>query len=230
MTTQSNRKDLGSIINDDSLPAYIVNKRAERMWDWAADRYAAKPVTDENAYAHKLAITRNYLHLEANVLELGCGTGSTALAHAHHVNHIKAIDVSSRMIEIAKSKAASASVDNIDFAHSDVDHLQLADDCFDVVLMLNLLHILADWRKHITMAYNTLKPGGVFVSSTSCLGDGYTLIRLPVIAGRMVGILPKFSFFTREELEYALVDAGFEIEYTSEPARKTAAFLVARKP
>lgn len=231
MTTQSNRQDLGFINSyDSSLPAGLKNKRAERLWDWAADRYAAKPVADEAAYARKLAITREYLHPEANLLELGCGTGSTALAHAHYVKHIKAVDVSSRMIEIAISKAADAAIDNIEFLHKDVDHLQLPDEYFDFVLMLNLLHLLADWRLHITMAFNTLKPGGVFVSSTMCLSDGYTFTRLPLAAGWLVGLIPLMSFFTRDDLENVLVNAGFDLEYESAPARKTAVFLVARKP
>jgi cyclopropane fatty-acyl-phospholipid synthase-like methyltransferase len=43
------------------------------------------------------------------LLEFGCGTGGTAIIHAPHVKHIRAIDISPRMIEIAKSRAEAAS-------------------------------------------------------------------------------------------------------------------------
>ena len=66
-------------------------------------------MADQAAYERKLAITRECLNPDAQVLELGCGTGSTAIAHAPYVRHIRATDVSSRMIEIARSKAEVAS-------------------------------------------------------------------------------------------------------------------------
>jgi ubiquinone/menaquinone biosynthesis C-methylase UbiE len=39
------------------------------------------------------------------VLEFGCGTESTAIAHAPYVKHIQALDISSKMIDIAQGKA-----------------------------------------------------------------------------------------------------------------------------
>ncbi len=230
MTTQDYSENPHSPINNDSYPAIISNKQAERLWDRVADRYAAKPIADEDAYAHKIAATRDLLHSEAAVLELGCGTGSTALAHAPYVKHIMAIDVSSRMIEIARRKAAAAKVENVEFLQNDIDQLQLTDKYFDAVLVLNLLHLLPNWKDHISACYNTLQPGGVFVSSTLCLSDGFSLIRLPALVGRMIGILPPLSFFTQNDLQQTLIKAGFDIEYRYAPARKAAVFLVARRP
>ena len=54
--------------------------RNARFWDRIAIRHAAKPVPDEKVYERKLAITREYLNRQ--VLALGCGTGSTAIAYA----------------------------------------------------------------------------------------------------------------------------------------------------
>jgi len=39
------------------------------------------------------------------LLEFGCGTGSTAIVHVPYVNHIHAIDIFSNMICIAQAKA-----------------------------------------------------------------------------------------------------------------------------
>jgi len=55
------------------------------------------------------------------VLELASGTGSTAIKHAPFVKHIQAIDISSKMIEIAQGKAEAQHIRNITFKHCAVD-------------------------------------------------------------------------------------------------------------
>ena len=53
-----------------------------RFWDRHAKGYAKRPVPDEAAYQRKLKMTQDYLTPDMEVLELGCGTGTTALIHA----------------------------------------------------------------------------------------------------------------------------------------------------
>ena len=78
-----------------------------RFWDKIALKYSKQPVRDEAAYRRKLEVTRDYLRRDIQVFEIGCGTGSTAIAHAPHVAHIHSIDISGKMIEIARRKAAA---------------------------------------------------------------------------------------------------------------------------
>ena len=79
-----------------------------RFWDKLAEKYARQPVADEEAYRTKLRVTQSYLRPDMEVLEFGCGTGSTALVHAPFVRHILAIDFSTKMLEIARGKAEAA--------------------------------------------------------------------------------------------------------------------------
>ncbi len=65
-----------------------------RFWDKRAAKYAQHPVADQAAYEKKLEITRTHFRPDSEVLETGCGTGSTALAHAPYVKHILATDFS----------------------------------------------------------------------------------------------------------------------------------------
>ena len=60
---------------------------ASKFWDRMAKGYAKSPVKDQAAYEKKLEITRGCFPPDAEVLEFGCGTGSTALLHAPHVKH-----------------------------------------------------------------------------------------------------------------------------------------------
>ncbi len=230
MTINRKQHELINVNNANTTLLSTHNQRAARLWDRVAPRYAAKPVPNQDVYNEKLAITREYLQPTAEVLEIGCGTGSTAIAHAPCVKSIKAIDVSSRMIDIAKEKAVAANVTNIDFVHVDVDCLQFGEERFDVVLMLNVLHLFKAWDQHIVSAYKALKPGGVLVSSTLCLRDDHAFIRIPAMVGRLIGLAPPLVFFTRVELEQAVANAGFELKLASKPERKSAVFLIAKKP
>ena len=85
------------------------------FWDRVAPRYSQQPISDTESYARKLAETQALMRPDMRVLELGCGTGSTALKHAPHVSHIDATDVSATMIAIAREKAEQAGINPIDF-------------------------------------------------------------------------------------------------------------------
>ena len=74
-------------------------RQPSKFWDKRAEGYSKSPVADEESYQKKLQVTREYLKPDMEILEFGCGTGSTAITHAPCVKHIRAIDVSSKMLE-----------------------------------------------------------------------------------------------------------------------------------
>ncbi len=204
---------------------------AAKFWDWIAKRYARTPIADEASYQKKLRVTQEYLRPGMEVLEFGCGTGSTAIVHAPHVKHIHAIDISSRMIEIARSKADASQAANVTFDQSTLDDFDVPDQRFGAVLGLNILHLLKDRDAAIAKVYRLLAPGGVFISSTACLGDWMKWFRFFAPIGKLSGSLPQVKVFTSKQLTVSLVNAGFEIDYSWQPpARSQAVFIVARKP
>ena len=200
----------------------------DRFWDKLADRYARQPIADEAAYQRKLEITRGYLREDMNVLEFGCGTGGTALLHAPHVRHIKAIDFSEAMLGIARGKAAAAGVDNVSFERADITSFAASDASFDAILGMSILHLLADKGAVIAKVFGLLKPGGVFISSTTCLGDTTGFFKAIAPLGKAVGLLPQLNVFTTEELVRSLTKAGFTIEQQWQPGKGKAVFIVAR--
>ena len=146
-------------------------RQPSKFWDRLADRYSKRPVADEAAYRKKLQITREYFRPNMEVLEFGCGTGSTAIAHAPYVKHIHAIDISSRMIEIARGKAAVGDVTNVTFEQSSIEEISVPKTSLDAVLGLSILHLLDNKEAAIAKVHEMLKPSGIFVTSTACLGD-----------------------------------------------------------
>ena len=202
---------------------------AARFWDKRAEKYALRPVSDTATYEKKLELTRGYFRPDSDVLELGCGTGSTALAHAPYVRHILATDISSAMIDIARRKAGAENIENVTFeTRAAADH-DLGESRFDVIMAHNLLHLLEDPAAAVTAACRGLKPGGVFVTSTACIGDMSWYFRLIAPVGRFFRLIPLVRVFTQAELRKYHVDAGFDIEHEWLPRKNAAVFLVAKK-
>ena len=201
--------------------------RSSRFWDRIAERYSRQPIADESAYQKKLQVTREYLEPDMEVLEFGCGTGSTAINHAPHVRSIHAIDISSKMIEIAQGKADAAQIKNITFERSTVDELTVPDQSLDAVLGLSILHLLDNREEVIAKVCTMLKPGGVFVSSTVCIGEISKLLKIVAPLGKLFGLT--LRVFTSRELEDGLADAGFAIDYKWRPGDGKSVFIVAKK-
>ena len=200
-----------------------------RFWDRHAKGYAKRPVADEAAYQRKLKVTQDYLTPDMEVLELGCGTGTTALIHAPFVKHITGIDISQNMLEVARAKAETGNVKNVTFQQSSIDNLETPDAVYDVVMGHSILHLLENKQAIIARVHRMLKPGGVFVSSTACLGGRVPVLRAILPVGRFLGLLPLVKFFTAEELEGDLMDAGFRIDHRWQPDKSKAVFIVATK-
>ena len=202
---------------------------SKKFWDRIAKRYAKKPVGNEAAYQQKLAKTREYFRPDMEVLEIGCGTGSTAIAHAPYVRQIRATDISDAMIEIAKGKASAAGVENVAFEVLGMEDLDVADESVDAVLTLSLLHLLEDRDAAIARIHAMLRPGGIFVSNTVCVGENMKWFRFIGPIGRWLGVFPLVRVFTRNELEESVNGAGFQIEHAWQPD-KAVVFIIARKP
>ena len=201
-----------------------------KFWDKIAERYSKQPIADEAAYQKKLKVTREYFRPDMEVLEFGCGTGSTAIAHAPYVKHIHAIDVSSKMIEIAQAKAEAEKVTNVTFEQSGIDAFSVSDQSLDAVLGLSILHLLENKEGAIAKVYRMLKQGGIFVTNTACLGDTmlkYISLIAPI--AKLLGFMPLVKVFTTKQLEDSLTDAGFHIDYQWQPGKGKAVFIVAKK-
>lgn len=184
-----------------------------KFWNNIAEGYAKQPISDEAAYQKKLQVTREYFQPSMEVLEFGCGTGSTAIAHAPYVQHIRAIDFSSNMIEIAQAKADAQNIQNITFEQANVEELSVPDRTYDAVLGLSVLHLLKNKEAVIAKVHNMLQPGGLFITSTVCLGDTMAWFKLVAPIGKFLGVFPLVKVFTIKVLEKSLTDAGFVIDY-----------------
>jgi len=204
--------------------------QSTKFWDKIAERYSKTPIADEAAYQKKLQVTREYFQPDMEVLEFGCGTGSTAFTHAPYVKHIHAVDISAKMIEIAQGKADAKIIDNVTFEQSTIEEISVSDQTLDAVLGLSILHLLDNKEVVIAKVHKMLKSGGIFVTSTVCLGDTMMrFLRFVVPIGKFFGLMPLVTVFPTKDLEHSFTEAGFEIDYQWQPGKGKAVFIVAKK-
>ena len=185
-----------------------------KFWNKVADKYAAAPIRNQAAYEATLEQVRALASSDDDVLELGCGTGTTALALAASVSRIVATDVSPAMLDKGREKAAQQGITDVEFATA--DPWDAPRGPFDMVLAFNLLHLLKDMPGALSEIAGRTKPGGVFVSKTFCMPERRNLIwwfiqlGLPVM--QAIGKAPFFAKLSVDDLRAAINEAGFVIE------------------
>ena len=209
------------------------NAADARFWDRIARKYAADPIKDMDGYARTVERARYYLRGTDTVLELGCGTGTTALKLAPHVSRMVATDLAGEMIAIAREKAAAQARGNAEFAVTTLERAPRPDGSFDAVLAFNLWHLVADRASALAQVHQLLKPGRLFVSKTPCIAEMNPLIRLAVPVMQFVGKAPYVALFSADALEREIEAAGFAIIERARhgSGRKDARiFIVARTP
>ncbi|OGO38072.1 MAG: hypothetical protein A2W35_21795 [Chloroflexi bacterium RBG_16_57_11] len=206
--------------------------KAEKFWDFLSANYDAgegDPSTRED-----LEIIHKYLQPDDSVLEYACGTGTLAIHLAGRVKEIYGIDISGKMIAAAERKTAERKVKNIHFAHTTIFEAEYPKESFDVVMAFNILHLLEDARQAVQRINQLLKPGGLFISSTPCLGEkksfvNHLLSPLFMVPSRM-GIIPTVKLFRISELESLITQGNFQMVETKKfIGGMTDYFIVTRK-
>lgn len=201
------------------------------FWDKHAEKYAASSIKDTASYEHTLERTAAHLEPRLRVVEIGCGTGSTALRLASGVRDYLGADISPKMVQIAAEKAIAAGVANLRFEVAST--VQAVSGGADAVLAFNMLHLTDTMDADLAAIYESLPAGGLFISKTVCLNEpsigpkrfAFSAL-IPVMQLlRMAPFVARFSFASLEERIKA---AGFRIEEVgSFPAMSR--FIVARK-
>ncbi|MCV6598850.1 MAG: methyltransferase domain-containing protein [Mangrovicoccus sp.] len=198
------------------------------FWDKIAPKYANAPIRDPEGYSETQNKIKALLLPQHRVLELGCGTGSSALELASGVAEYVASDAAGEMIAIAKAKLGPDSPAQLRFVQS------LATDLppgpHDVILALNLLHLLQDMDAALRQIHEALPPDGLLIAKTPLLRDGAWFLPWLLRGMQMLGKAPDIGMLREAAMITALKTAGFEItEQLVQPGMVPRLFTVARK-
>jgi len=203
-----------------------------RFWDRTSGRYARSTISDLAGYERTLERTRELLKSHDRVLELGCGTGSTALRLAGCVQSYLATDISTGMIAIAEQKLATEAIPGLSFRVAAAEALA-PEASFDAVLGFSYLHLVRDLAGTLERVRGLLAEGGLFISKTPCIGDMNPLVgyaALPVM--RALRLAPYAAVFSAAELKERVSAAGFQIlaiETHASKGKDWRPYIVARK-
>lgn len=203
--------------------------RSVKFWDRIAKNYN-NPVEPDTEIYRAVEITRNYLKHSDIALDYGCATGTITAEIAKHVHTIHAIDISANMIELATSNASVRQLENIHFAHTTIVDERYQPDSFDVILAFNILHLLDDAQSAVHRINELLKPGGLFISTTACMGEKQAALSIFLSALSKIGLVPYLNMLKISELEDLIVSGNFQmVETETLNPNPVNYFVVARK-
>lgn len=147
---------------------------------------------------------------------------------ADNVKVIHALDISSKMIEIAKIKADGLRIENIEYAHSTIFDERFKKDSYDVILVFYVLHLLEDTHKVMQRINELLKPGGLIISVTPCMGEK-TLVGTPLLILSKFGLVPNLSLWKIPELIDLIAKGNFKIVETECLLQSSPEYFIAAK-
>ena len=182
-------------------------RNSQNFWDKNAGRYDRFMRKDAAAYDRLYELLRPVVR-QKTVLELATGTGLIAKHIVRYADHIEATDASQEMIEQAKQGVKSA---KLYFSVQDMVHLPYADQSFDVVIVVNALHIVPEPEKALSEIRRVLKDDGVLVAPTFTHADNAFFGKVKAFFMRLAGF-PLHSKWTSHEYLAFLRENGWTVQ------------------
>ncbi|TAG75045.1 MAG: class I SAM-dependent methyltransferase [Burkholderiales bacterium] len=213
----------------------LAAARKARFWDRIARKYATDPICDIAGYETSIQRVKGLLSTEHDVLEIGSGTGTIALRLAPFARRYRATDLSAEMIAISQEKLAATPTPQLSFEVADADVEIVPPGSQDVVIAFSVLHLVDDLDHTLALALRALRPGGLLLAKTPCVGQMNPLItHLALPIARALGKAPQVSCFKAPDLEAAMVRQGFEMisveRHGTTKSKDFRVFTIARKP
>src|SRR5215469_13873999 len=148
-------------------------RRQRRVWSGRVASW------DQHGSAGLTAVTAAVLDAadvkpDAQVVDLGCGTGQISLPLATRGARVLAVDVSPAMVRRLESQARSQGAQSLDGLVMPIEELALPAQSADLVVSSYALHHLrdADKARLVAAAYDWLRPGGRLVVADMMFGRG----------------------------------------------------------
>src|SRR5215510_3639308 len=149
-------------------PLKKAKEKAAATYDAAADHFDDEPLSFWDRVGRR-TVANLKLHAGAKVLDVGCGTGASALPAAQAVGKngsVVGVDLASRLLDRARAKALAAGLDNIEFRVADMTALNYPDESFDAVVSVFSIFFVPDMEGLVRELWRMVRPGGKLAVTT----------------------------------------------------------------
>jgi ubiquinone/menaquinone biosynthesis C-methylase UbiE len=114
-------------------------------------------------------VERLALPVGASVLDVGCGTGASAIPAAVAVGptgSVTGVDLAEQLLSRAQEKARNQGLSNLQFIHADMERTGFPADSFDAVISVFSVFFVTDMVKQVAELWRMVKPGGHLAITT----------------------------------------------------------------
>ena len=145
-----------------------VKIKAAAAYNAAADHFDDEALRVWAEYGRR-TIERLALPSGATVLDVGCGTGASAIPAAEKVGpkgKVIGVDLAQSLLGLARDKAAARNLANIEFRLGDMENLGFPGEHFDAVICVFAIFFASDVAKQINELWRMVRVNGQLAITT----------------------------------------------------------------
>ncbi len=142
--------------------------KAQTTYNAASDHFDDDALSFWDRYGRK-TVERLGLSNGAIVLDIGCGTGASALPAAQQVapdGQVTGVDLAENLLDLGRAKAARWGLQNVEFRQGDMENLGFPDNHFDAVISVFSIFFVNDMEKQVRELWRMVRPGGLLAITT----------------------------------------------------------------
>ncbi len=149
-------------------PLKQAKAKATATYDAASDHFDDEPLGFWNLIGRR-TVERLALSPDGNALDVGCGTGASALPAAEAVGpngFVIGVDLSARLLDRARAKARARGLTNIEFRLADMTSLGYPNGRFDAVVSVFSIFFVPDMEGLVRELWRMVRVGGKLAVTT----------------------------------------------------------------
>ncbi len=145
-----------------------AQSKAAETYNAASDHFDDPALSFWNRFGGR-TVERLALRPGESVLDVCCGSGASALPAAARVaptGRVVAVDLSNRLLDLCRAKAAMRGLMNVETRLGDMEQLDFADESFDAVVCVFGLFFASDMTRAASGLWKRVRPGGRIAITT----------------------------------------------------------------
>jgi ubiquinone/menaquinone biosynthesis C-methylase UbiE len=142
--------------------------KAAAVYNSASDHFDDAPLAFWDVFGRR-TVERLALRSGMTVLDVGCGTGASALPAAEIVGpsgRVIGVDLAENLLALGQAKASDRHLNQITFRLADMMALEYSDEYFDAVISVFSIFFLPHMEATVRELWRMVKPGGILAVTT----------------------------------------------------------------